>query len=56
MKNKIKQYKITEQELPDEKIKKVIYKSDTMTIITTTDITDKDEFGFLKNDLPEYAR
>lgn len=56
MKQKQKPFVMTEEFLPSEKLKRIIYQSDTMKIITDKPFSDKDEFGFLRNDLPDYAK
>lgn len=56
MSNDKKRIKVKVDEYPSINIKRETYKSSTMMIVTDTPLQDKNKYGFLENDVPDYAK
>lgn len=51
-----KKIEVKIKEYPSINIKREVYKSSTITIVTDMPLDDKNKYGFLENDVPEYAK
>ena len=51
----IEEIKISEELYPSINLKRKIYKSSRIEIITDVPMDDSDSLGFPRNDLPEYV-
>lgn len=53
--NKKDNIKISEEYFPSKNLKRSIYQSPTMKIVTDTEMDTTDPLGFPKDDLPDYV-